>query len=85
MTRFLLASVLTGSLLAGCASSPATAPGPETPLPFQLERVQEQERNGITDEQWLQQHGDWIKPTEHGMRFANDVMGLFLTDHNERP
>ncbi|MBP6298930.1 MAG: radical SAM family heme chaperone HemW, partial [Arenimonas sp.] len=28
-------------------------------------------------EQWLQQHGDWIKPTELGMRFANDVMGLF--------
>jgi putative oxygen-independent coproporphyrinogen III oxidase len=31
-------------------------------------------------EQWLSQDGDWIKPTELGMRFANDVMGLFLSD-----
>jgi len=30
------------------------------------------------DQQWLSQDGDWIKPTELGMRFANDVMGLFL-------
>jgi oxygen-independent coproporphyrinogen-3 oxidase len=29
-------------------------------------------------EQWLQLNGDWVKPTELGMRFANDVMGLFL-------
>ncbi len=29
-------------------------------------------------EQWLSQEGDWVKPTELGMRFANDVMGLFL-------
>ena len=36
------------ALLAGCASSPATAPGHATPLPFQLERVQEQEQNGVT-------------------------------------
>ena len=32
-------------------------------------------------EQWLSQDGDWVKPTELGMRFANDVMGLFLVDH----
>lgn len=31
-------------------------------------------------EQWLSQDGDWVKPTELGMRFANDVMGLFLSD-----
>jgi putative oxygen-independent coproporphyrinogen III oxidase len=31
-------------------------------------------------EQWLVQTNDWIKPTELGMRFANDVMGLFLED-----
>ncbi|HWS39768.1 MAG TPA: oxygen-independent coproporphyrinogen III oxidase-like protein, partial [Arenimonas sp.] len=30
---------------------------------------------------WLEQNSDWIKPTELGMRFANDVMGLFLDDH----
>lgn len=29
-------------------------------------------------EHWLVRTGDWIKPTELGMRFANDVMGLFL-------
>jgi oxygen-independent coproporphyrinogen-3 oxidase len=29
---------------------------------------------------WLEQKGDWIKPTELGMRFANDVMSLFLKD-----
>jgi oxygen-independent coproporphyrinogen-3 oxidase len=28
---------------------------------------------------WLEISGDWAKPTEQGMRFANDVMGLFLT------
>jgi len=27
---------------------------------------------------WLEISGDWTKPTELGMRFANDVMGLFL-------
>lgn len=27
---------------------------------------------------WLEISGDWAKPTELGMRFANDVMGLFL-------
>ena len=27
---------------------------------------------------WLEVSGDWAKPTELGMRFANDVMGLFL-------
>jgi oxygen-independent coproporphyrinogen-3 oxidase len=27
---------------------------------------------------WLEISGDWVKPTELGMRFANDVMGLFL-------
>ena len=27
---------------------------------------------------WLQISGAWAKPTEMGMRFANDVMGLFL-------
>jgi putative oxygen-independent coproporphyrinogen III oxidase len=27
---------------------------------------------------WLEIEGDWAKPTELGMRFANDVMGLFL-------
>jgi len=32
------------------------------------------------DREWLSQDGDWIKPTELGMRFANDVMGLFLSD-----
>ncbi len=32
-------------------------------------------------EQWLSQDGHWVKPTELGMRFANDVMGLFLVDH----
>jgi putative oxygen-independent coproporphyrinogen III oxidase len=31
-------------------------------------------------EQWLSQEGDWVKPTELGMRFANDVMGLFLSE-----
>lgn len=31
-------------------------------------------------EQWLCQDADWIKPTELGMRFANDVMGLFLSN-----
>ena len=36
------------ALLAGCVSSPATAPGHEKPLPFQLARVQEQERDGVT-------------------------------------
>jgi putative oxygen-independent coproporphyrinogen III oxidase len=34
-------------------------------------------------EQWLKQDGDWVKPTELGMRFANDVMGLFLKDENK--
>ncbi|MBP7370839.1 MAG: radical SAM family heme chaperone HemW [Arenimonas sp.] len=33
-------------------------------------------------EQWLSQNGDWVKPTELGMRFANDVMALFLEDKN---
>ncbi|MCE2869022.1 MAG: radical SAM family heme chaperone HemW [Gammaproteobacteria bacterium] len=27
---------------------------------------------------WLEISDDWAKPTELGMRFANDVMGLFL-------
>ena len=27
---------------------------------------------------WLEISGDRAKPTELGMRFANDVMGLFL-------
>jgi oxygen-independent coproporphyrinogen-3 oxidase len=27
---------------------------------------------------WLEISGGWAKPTELGMRFANDVMGLFL-------
>ena len=27
---------------------------------------------------WLEISGDWAKPTELGIRFANDVMGLFL-------
>ena len=27
---------------------------------------------------WLEISGDWAMPTELGMRFANDVMGLFL-------
>jgi oxygen-independent coproporphyrinogen-3 oxidase len=27
---------------------------------------------------WLEISGEWAKPTELGMRFANDVMGLFL-------
>jgi putative oxygen-independent coproporphyrinogen III oxidase len=27
---------------------------------------------------WLEIEGDWAKPTELGLRFANDVMGLFL-------
>ena len=27
---------------------------------------------------WLEISGDWAKPTELGMRFDNDVMGLFL-------
>lgn len=40
--------VAAAALLAGCASSPSTAPGHEKPLPFQLERVQEQGRNGVT-------------------------------------
>ncbi len=31
---------------------------------------------------WLEQNGDWVIPTELGMRFANDVMGLFLEDEN---
>ena len=31
-------------------------------------------------EQWLSQDGDWVKPTELGMRFANNVMGLFLEE-----
>jgi putative oxygen-independent coproporphyrinogen III oxidase len=31
---------------------------------------------------WLEQEADWIRPTEVGMRFANDVMGLFLEDEN---
>jgi hypothetical protein len=41
----MIAAVL---LLAGCVSSPTTEPGHEKPLPFQLERVQEQQRNGVT-------------------------------------
>ena len=32
------------------------------------------------DRQWLSQDGDWVKPTELGLRFANDVMGLFLSE-----
>lgn len=35
-------------LLAGCATSPATAPGHETEVPFQLARVQDQTRDGVT-------------------------------------
>jgi hypothetical protein len=35
-------------LLVGCASGRSAEPGHEKPLPFQLERVQEQERNGVT-------------------------------------
>jgi putative oxygen-independent coproporphyrinogen III oxidase len=31
---------------------------------------------------WLQIAGDWVKPTELGMRFANDVIGLFLSGKN---
>lgn len=33
---------------------------------------------------WLTQNGDAVKPTELGQRFANDVMGLFLTDHSSK-
>ncbi len=40
------------------------------------------ELNQAFNQQWLSQDGDWVKPTELGMRFANDVMGLFLIDHN---
>lgn len=40
--------MVAAAVLAGCVSSPATAPGHATPLPFQLERVQEQEHNGVT-------------------------------------
>ena len=29
---------------------------------------------------WMEISGDWAKPTELGMRFANDVMGLFLVN-----
>ena len=36
------------------------------------------ELNTAIDQQWLSQDGDWVKPTELGMRFANDVMALFL-------
>ena len=36
------------------------------------------ELNSAIDQQWLSQDGDWVKPTELGMRFANDVMALFL-------
>lgn len=38
--------------------------------------------NQAIDANWLEQNGDWIKPTELGMRFANDVMELFLEDEN---
>jgi hypothetical protein len=40
--------MVAAAVLAGCVSSPATAPGHDKPLPFQLARVQEQERNGVT-------------------------------------
>ncbi len=39
-----------------------------------------QELQKAFTEQWLSQKGDWVKPTELGMRFANDVMGLFLSE-----
>lgn len=34
--------------------------------------------DGAVQRGWLEISGDWAKPTELGMRFANDVMGLFL-------
>lgn len=27
---------------------------------------------------WLEPDADWLRPTEQGRRFANDVIGLFL-------
>ena len=27
---------------------------------------------------WLEPDPDWLRPTELGRRFANDVIGLFL-------
>jgi hypothetical protein len=46
--RWLCAAAGAAVLLAGCAAGPAPAPGREAPLPFQLDRVQEQTRNGVT-------------------------------------
>ena len=34
--------------------------------------------DGAVQRGWLEISGDWAKPTELGMRFANDVMELFL-------
>jgi hypothetical protein len=41
-------ALVTAALLAGCAGSPTTEPGHEKPLPFQLDRTQEQSRDGVT-------------------------------------
>ena len=38
--------------------------------------------NQAIEANWLEQNSNWVKPTELGMRFANDVMGLFLEDEN---
>lgn len=48
LRRWLMAVAATAVMLAGCATAPATAPGHEKPLPFQLSRVQEQSQGDVT-------------------------------------
>jgi len=74
--------LVAATLLAGCATGPAAAPGHETPLPFQLDRMQEQTRDGVTvhlviptEEEWRR---SWCRL--RGTRHPAD-----LAAHHERP
>ncbi len=74
--------MVAATLLAGCAAGPAPAPGHESPLPFQLDRTQEQTRDGVTvhmviptEEEVAAQFGAGF--SEHGiqpiwLRITND-------------
>jgi hypothetical protein len=74
--------MVAATLLAGCAAGPATPPGHETALPFQLGRVQEQSQHGVTvhlaiptEEEVAAQFGAGF--SEHGiqpiwLRITND-------------